>query len=111
MYKIGEIFYFDDKYTDRVDFCNENNLTIIEIAPDEKGRRFTIKEIPEPTEDDIIEILRSRREYECFSIVNRGVLWYNTLTEQQRIELNNWYLAWLDVTETKIIPQKPEWLK
>ena len=55
--------------------------------------------------------LRNDREAICFTIVNRGVLWYNTLTEEQKIELNNWYLAWLDVTETRIVPQKPEWLK
>ena len=59
----------------------------------------------------VLARFRELREVECFSIVNRGALWYNTLSEEQIIELNNWYLAWLDVTETKIIPQKPEWLK
>lgn len=57
------------------------------------------------------EILRSRREYECFSYVNRGGLWYDLLTEQQKQELKEWYQAWLDVTNTKVIPEKPSWLK
>ena len=65
--------------------------------------------------------MRYRLEQECFSIINRGVLWYNTLTTEQQQELNTWYQAWLDVPqvylETKptdietIIPTKPNWLK
>lgn len=63
------------------------------------------------TEEEIIEQLRYRREEECFSIINRGQLWYNNLTAEQFSELQVWYKAWLDVTETKIIPEKPTWLK
>lgn len=61
---------------------------------------------------DEIELnqLRERRELECFPIINRGQLWYNTLTTEQLQELDTWYHAWLDVTITKQIPQKPEWL-
>lgn len=55
--------------------------------------------------------LRKRRELECFSIVNRGKLWYDCLTIEQIHELRKWYFAWLNVTETLTIPVKPEWLK
>ena len=56
--------------------------------------------------------LKDRRSRECFSIIdNRSVMWYNNLTESQKEELTAWYKAWLDITETKIIPKKPEWLK
>lgn len=55
--------------------------------------------------------LRAKRDIECFSIINRGALWYRELTYAQEEELNAWYKAWLDVTETKIIPEKPTWLK
>lgn len=55
--------------------------------------------------------LRSQRETECFPVINRGQLWYDTLTEAQKTELKVWYLAWLDVTETFIIPITPEWVK
>lgn len=55
--------------------------------------------------------LRTQREQECFPIVNRGQLWYETLTDKQKTELANWYNAWLDVTETLIIPKKLKWLK
>ena len=54
--------------------------------------------------------LRAQREKLCFSYINRGSLWYNRLTEEQKEELNIWYQAWLDVTETKAIPEQPVWL-
>lgn len=55
--------------------------------------------------------LRRRREEECFSIVNRGSLWYDTLTEEEKTELAGWYRAWLDVTETLTVPDLPIWLE
>lgn len=58
-----------------------------------------------------IEELRAKRETECFSIINRGKLWYDTLTPEQTEELNEWYRAWLEVTETLVEPTKPEWIK
>lgn len=63
------------------------------------------------TEEQILDQLRARREEECFSFVNRGQLWYDTLTPEQYTEFQKWYREWKDVTETKLIPTKPEWLK
>lgn len=60
--------------------------------------------------DENIEELRRRREVECFSIINRGKLWYDSLTPFQISELNDWYNAWLKATETLKVPVKPEWL-
>lgn len=54
---------------------------------------------------------RVRREAECFSVINRGQLWYDTLTATQRRELRLWYQAWLDGTETLTVPERPAWLK
>ena len=70
-------------------------------------------EIVEPpkTQEEIIEELRQRREQECFTIINRGSLWYATLTDEQVEELNKWYRDWLNVTDTLIVPDKPIWLK
>ena len=59
----------------------------------------------------ILDVLRKQREIECFDIVNRGMVWYDTLTAEQKQELAKWYRAWLDVTETRQIPQRPSWLK
>ena len=53
---------------------------------------------------------RQRRQTECFPVINRGRLWYDTLTEEQLSELKTWYRAWLDGTNTQTIPEKPEWL-
>lgn len=58
-----------------------------------------------------INELRYQRQSECFPIINRGTLWYEQLTKIQIEELNSWYKAWLDVTETGIIPDKPIWLE
>lgn len=55
--------------------------------------------------------LRWLRERDCFSIINRNQLWFETLTEEQKEELKTWYQSWLDVTETKKLPSKPDWLK
>lgn len=121
MYKVGLIFRDDDDYSNKAEFCNNNNLRIVEIEADEQGRRFQIIEIPAPTKEQILNNLRNKREIECFAYVNRGVLWYNTLTTEQQQQLNTWYQSWLDVPqvyqETKpanietIIPTKPSWLK
>lgn len=62
-------------------------------------------------ERELIEVLRARREAECFPVINRGQLWYEKLTEEQRAELSVWYQAWLDVTETKEAPEMPEFLQ
>ena len=55
--------------------------------------------------------LRARRAAECFPVINRGQLWYDKLTAEQRSELSEWYEAWLDVTETMTVPEMPGWIK
>ena len=102
---------------------------------DEKGNLLYTVHIKEPiyekqkeyvayTQDEILENLRYIRQNECFSVINRGILWYNLLTEEQQAELNTWYRQWLDITDiyknayerdvnfdiNSIIPTKPSWL-
>ena len=55
--------------------------------------------------------LRERRGRICFPVINRGEFWYKSLTAAQVTELEIWYRAWLDVTETGIVPDMPDWLK
>lgn len=57
------------------------------------------------------EELRARRETECFPYINRGLLWYATLTEEQTDELEEWYKDWLDAPATLCAPNKLEWLR
>ena len=66
---------------------------------------FTLVQTP------YVDGLRFARAMECFNIINRGQGWYLALTEEQKAELTDWYKAWLDVTETNTIPNKPAWLK
>lgn len=56
--------------------------------------------------------LRNKREIVCFSVVDRS-LWRekNVNTEERQNEFDNWYQAWLDVTETLVEPETPEWIK
>ena len=75
----------------------------------------TSKLIDVSAENEINDI-RALRQIECFSVADRGKLWYDGLTDAQYKELNEWYQAWLDVTESKTksggfkIPERPKWL-
>lgn len=62
------------------------------------------------TEEEYIEYLRAEREAICFPVINRGAAWYARLTPEQNEELQAWYQAWLDVTETKVKPETPVWI-
>lgn len=61
-------------------------------------------------QEQLKETFRQRREKECFSIINRGQLWYESITLPQLLELRAWYKAWLNVTDTMVVPEKPAWL-
>lgn len=109
--QLNEIFGMD-RYREAIDFASINDYTIIEIesikeevlsADDSTEiktiRQFKVIEKPKPTQDEILELLRLRRENECFPIINRGILWYNLLTDEQKLELDKWYKEWLDITD------------
>jgi len=66
---------------------------------------------PSIFEPENLEHLRNIREFLCFRYVNRGGLWYDLLTEAEKTELMTWYIAWLEITETKVVPTEPSWLK
>lgn len=63
------------------------------------------------TEDERKDYLRMVRQSECFRVVDRGRLWYESLTQEQLEEVKTWYEEWLNVTETLTEPQKPSWLQ
>ena len=60
-YEIGLIFVDDEDYTNKANWCNENNCYIEEIEPKEDGtRQFQIKQIPQKTENEkVIEQYQS----------------------------------------------------
>lgn len=72
---------------------------VYDEAQDEKNRT-----------EETREALRILRERECFPVINRGQLWYDTLTDNQKAELADWYQSWLCVTETLSPPESLNWL-
>ncbi|MCD8294660.1 MAG: hypothetical protein LUE27_05430 [Clostridia bacterium] len=54
--------------------------------------------------------IRGDREKKCFSVINRGQFWFDTLTEEQTAELKEWYQEWLDAPQTLTEPDTPDWL-
>lgn len=113
-YVIGQNVYapheghdFDERATDTIEddvwdlYCQDRSYFKIE-----NGKFVALK----PQEELKADIIRETREKECFPIINRGSLWYNKLTEQQKAELSTWYEAWLDAPATNVIPNKPSWL-
>jgi hypothetical protein len=65
---------------------------------------------PERVEERELANLRSEREQEFLKYDKYQLPYLQaTLTEEQIQEYNEWRQAWLDVTETKIVPDKPEW--
>lgn len=66
--------------------------------------------LQELNEQYLLDDLRLKRQKICFPYINRGELWYNRLSDTQKTELSSWYQAWLDVTQTKVIPATPQWL-
>lgn len=65
----------------------------------------------EKENEEKLMVIRQQRETACFPIINRGKLWYDSLSNEQSIELQNWYQNWLDAPETMIIPTMPAWIK
>lgn len=53
---------------------------------------------------------RAKRVPYCFDIINRGQLWYNTLSNEQKDELKTWYQGWLDAPNKLKEPKQPNWL-
>ena len=88
-------------------------ITTYEEVVDENGITELVgTTVPNPSYEKILNAkLRKAREKECFPYINRGQLWYATLTAEQQYELSQWYNAWLNITETHIYPEKPSWLK
>lgn len=92
--------------TDKIDRGFDGALMFVsDMQTEEYKKRKQEKE-----QKDKVEKLRFDRENECFVIINRGQLWYETLTLEQKEELKLWYKSWLDVTKTFKKPTKPNFV-
>lgn len=107
----GEIVVCDQNTIDKYGLTVVKEITEEEYAKNDNTYYVVGNEIHLGKSDEqILNELRVEREVQCFQVINRGQLWYDNLTDTQKQELKVWYNAWLDVTETKVIPTKPKWL-
>ncbi len=107
------IYYIQDKNTKAITsaICAEPQNKIADFAAYEicreedfdivngfDGKRYFRKDTESPEylkrkEEHLkardIEDLRKKREEECFSVINRGTLWYEQLTAEQKNDLKN----------------------
>ena len=63
----------------------------------------------EQKELDEVYIRNERKK--AFKLIDKSVLWYESLKPKEKTELDKWYKAWLDAPVTMVIPEKPEWLQ
>lgn len=55
-YNVGDVFIYDNEYSKRAQWCNENGKIIKEIEPSENGeRRFQIQQISQPTQKELAQ--------------------------------------------------------
>jgi hypothetical protein len=99
------------KLDDVKKYLKENNIVLTDGYHkyiDDKIIR--VDYLNEVTRLEKIDTFRKKRSSECFSVINRGSLWYDSLSDSQKQELKVWYNEWLDVTKTLVEPKKPDWL-
>ncbi len=108
MYKIGQKLRAEEYTAELVTWLNKQGCYCRDI--NEKDLVYEIVKCEPVSSEELADIMRAERLYECFPIINRGELWYAQLSEEQKAELSKWYREWLDAPSTLIKPQKPEWL-
>ncbi len=89
--EINDIYYFDDqenKVGDVADYCNEHNLLMVEIEADKNGKRYQIREMLLPSEEEL-------------KIVNIGKLKSELAKIKEDIEQEAFGLVRDDYTEKK----------
>ena len=59
---------------------------------------------------NLVDAIRRQRDIVCFPVINRGKLWYDSLSYEQLGELKQWYQEWLDAPSTLCTPGTPSWI-
>lgn len=74
-----------------------------------KNGKLVVDTIPRTIEEQK-NIIRRLRMNRVFPVINRSQMWFNSLTEQQKQDIQNWYQEWLDAPDNLVIPERPSWL-
>ena len=104
MYRLKKPYTQKEKNDFIVKYNHEMGLEIEYTEKEIIAKEHTL------TEEEIKNKIRQQREQECFSVINRGQLWYESLNEQAKKELKEWYDKWLEAPKTFEIPVKLIWL-
>ena len=63
-YQVGLVFFDDEDYPNKAEYCNAQGLAIIEIEPDDKGRRrFQIQEVVRTEKDELFNEIGDINEW------------------------------------------------
>lgn len=99
----------DHDFLNKIHIFDSNGVANYAYIDGQIIERTNVEKMPDVLKLTRAELRRSR-ERKCFSIVNRGAVWYDNLSDVQKNELQMWYQAWLDVTNTLSEPVTPSWL-
>jgi len=96
---------------------DENLITIPLSKIDFTNREFDIEKYHTRIKEKYINDLRKLRAIQCFSVVDRSKIWWDTLSEEQVSEIEDWYNEWLDIPNQQLqsverlpLPIKPNFL-
>lgn len=75
------------------------------------GWIFDEEKYTKETEAKRVEEIRQKRE-QAFEMIDKYqlILYYNSLTEEEKVALKEYRQAWLDAPETGVIPDKLAWM-
>ena len=103
--KIGDIFQDDEYYSERAQWCNENRCYIEEIESKEDGtRRFQIKEIPAPTDEELATQIRAKRN-SLLSQTDYLMMPDYPISDEYREKIKTYRQELRDITEQENFPR------
>ena len=85
----------------------ENIYQILGIVIQDGKLKVDVTPRPIDEQKNIIRRLRKNR---VFPIINRSQMWFNSLTEEQKQDIQIWYQDWLNAPQTLKMPKRPSWL-
>ena len=107
--KIGDIFQDDEHYSERAEWCNNHNCFIQEITqPNDAVRHFQIQEIPAPTDEELAQQIRAKRN----GLLNQTdylMMPDYPISDDKRKLIEEYRRALRDITEQDGFPRTITW--